>query len=81
MKVAFTNAKILHRDISTGNIMISPEGRGILNDWDHALRQTLKNLPHPTRTVRLHFFSLSYGLKPDVAIGNLAIPFDIYVVW
>lgn len=27
---------ILHRDISFGNVMISEEGRGILNDWDHS---------------------------------------------
>lgn len=27
---------VLHRDISLGNIMISPDGRGLLIDWDHA---------------------------------------------
>lgn len=27
---------IMHCDISSGNVMISPDGRGILNDWDHS---------------------------------------------
>jgi len=27
---------ILHRDISAGNILLSLEGTGILNDWDMA---------------------------------------------
>ena len=27
-------AKLLHRNIDTGNIMITQEGRGILIDWD-----------------------------------------------
>jgi len=32
------NAKILHRDISAGNIMISEEGGGFLIDWDMCVR-------------------------------------------
>ena len=35
---AFEKEKILHRDISVGNVMIGPNGRGVLNDWDHAGR-------------------------------------------
>ena len=27
---------ILHRDISFNNIMLDENGRGIVNDWDHA---------------------------------------------
>ncbi|KAF9027320.1 hypothetical protein BDZ89DRAFT_1066995, partial [Hymenopellis radicata] len=33
---AFAYARILHRDISSGNIMITPAHRGILIDWDLA---------------------------------------------
>lgn len=29
-------AGILHRDISYRNIMLDSDGRGVLNDWDHA---------------------------------------------
>ncbi|KAA1467094.1 hypothetical protein DENSPDRAFT_227085 [Dentipellis sp. KUC8613] len=31
---AYSRAKILHRDVSGGNIMITEKGRGILIDWD-----------------------------------------------
>jgi len=31
---AYYDAKILHRDISVGNIMISEGGGGFLIDWD-----------------------------------------------
>ncbi|EIW78333.1 hypothetical protein CONPUDRAFT_127890, partial [Coniophora puteana RWD-64-598 SS2] len=34
---AYTKAKILHRDISAGNIILSPTGEGLLIDWDHCL--------------------------------------------
>jgi len=33
---AFLICGILHRDISAGNILLSLEGTGILNDWDMA---------------------------------------------
>ncbi|GJE92085.1 hypothetical protein PsYK624_082380 [Phanerochaete sordida] len=33
---AYSSAGLLHRDISMNNIMLTTDGRGILNDWDHA---------------------------------------------
>ena len=33
---AFEDAKILHRDISAGNIILTSEGRGLLIDWELA---------------------------------------------
>ncbi|KAJ3485949.1 hypothetical protein NLI96_g4578 [Meripilus lineatus] len=33
-KAAWEKAGVLHRDISPGNILITENGRGILNDWD-----------------------------------------------
>lgn len=33
---AFELAKILHRDISAGNILLTDEGRGLLIDWELA---------------------------------------------
>ncbi|KAF9494291.1 hypothetical protein BDN71DRAFT_1496586 [Pleurotus eryngii] len=37
-KQAFEVCKILHRDVSGGNILILPEGGGLLNDWDMAVK-------------------------------------------
>ena len=31
---AHRDAKVLHRDISGGNILIDKDGRGVLIDWD-----------------------------------------------
>lgn len=53
---AIENAKILHRDISVGNIIISDRG-GLLIDWD--LAKDIDNLEkisrQPFRTVSLAF--------------------------
>ncbi|CAL1708930.1 unnamed protein product [Somion occarium] len=58
IKVAYHDGKILHRDISTGNIMISKSGRGVLNDWDHALEVILRNTPQAYRTGTWQFISI-----------------------
>ncbi|GJE92007.1 hypothetical protein PsYK624_081600 [Phanerochaete sordida] len=36
MNSAYVSASVVNRDISVTNIMLTPDGRGILNDWDHA---------------------------------------------
>ena len=33
-KAAWEEAGVLHRDVSPGNILITEDGEGILNDWD-----------------------------------------------
>ncbi|KAF8868244.1 hypothetical protein CPB85DRAFT_1244305, partial [Mucidula mucida] len=53
-QAAFTLARILHRDISVGNIMITPKDRGVLIDWDLCLVLDSNVVTHrPGRTVRL----------------------------
>jgi len=44
---------ILHRDISAGNILLSLDGTGILNDWDMArkVEDIRKGPRQPCRTV------------------------------
>lgn len=37
---AFEVGKILHRDVSFGNIMILANGEGILIDWEMSMRTT-----------------------------------------
>ena len=50
-KVAYHTAKYLHRDVSTGNVMIDQNGRGILNDWDHSVKVPRSGNRHAYRTV------------------------------
>ncbi len=54
-KVAYTKCQLLHRDISGGNILIQSNGKGLLNDWDMAVKEEdLQNGPRAhERTVRL----------------------------
>lgn len=53
---AIENAKILHRDISVGNVIISDRG-GLLIDWDLAkdIDDLEKLSRQPFRTVSLTF--------------------------
>lgn len=62
MLFAHGTVGVLHRDVSVGNIMIDEEGRGILNDWDHAMNVRNSKKRHPSRTVTypLCLFSLRY---------------------
>ena len=51
---AYEVAKILHRDVSGGNILIDKDGNGMLIDWDMCKRTDSKKKPRrPWRTVRL----------------------------
>ena len=48
---AFEDAKILHRDISAGNIILTSEGRGLLIDWELAKDVNEGGSRRPDRTV------------------------------
>ena len=54
-KAAWEKAGILHGDVSPGNILITEDGRGILNDWDMCKREEEgANVPSPAfRSVRI----------------------------
>ncbi|CAL1708580.1 unnamed protein product [Somion occarium] len=57
IKVAYKKGKILHRDISLGNVMIDKDGRGVLNDWDHAMKLLIGD-SHSYRTGTWQFISI-----------------------
>lgn len=52
---AYFDARILHRDISEGNIIITTEGEGLLIDWDLCinLRNHEEAARRSKRTVRV----------------------------
>lgn len=52
LSVAYLDADVLHQDISEGNIMVTEDGRGILNDWDCAWRKTPECPKQVHRVVR-----------------------------
>jgi RIO-like serine/threonine protein kinase len=49
---AYENCQVLHRDISVRNVLILPNGKGMLNDWDMAKRKGTPSRDHE-RTVSL----------------------------
>ncbi|CAL1710003.1 unnamed protein product [Somion occarium] len=64
-QVAYQSAEMLHRDISTGNVMINKNGRGVLNDWDHGVRLVLDRVPHSFRTGTWQFISVGLLQEPS----------------
>jgi serine/threonine protein kinase len=48
---AFNVAKILHRNISAGNIIFTDEGKGLLIDWELAKMMDEGGNRQPDRTV------------------------------
>lgn len=52
MSVAYSSLNLLHQDISIGNVMVTEDGRGVLNDWGCAMKDIPKyNRLHNTQTV------------------------------
>src|SRR5712691_7157759 len=73
---AYNKARILHRDVSAGNILITEKGSGILIDWD--LSKKVKEYAEPkprlhSRTVRCRSDGLPFSGQTNPCLGNLAI--------
>ena len=68
---AYTKARILHQDISLGNIIITENGRGILIDWDFA--HTLSDYPPKGFVVSYSFLNLSGVRSLTIPEGDMAI--------
>ncbi|KAI9507351.1 hypothetical protein F5148DRAFT_981541, partial [Russula earlei] len=63
--VAYERTKILHRDVSTGNILICEDGSGILIDWDLFKKEDMDAQPRgPSRTGTWQFISTGLLLFP-----------------
>ncbi|KAH8099758.1 hypothetical protein BXZ70DRAFT_990020 [Cristinia sonorae] len=54
----------MHRDVSTGNMMLNAHGQGILNDWDHGLQIDPNRQQHPPRTGTWQFLSIMLSANP-----------------
>lgn len=48
----------MHRDVSSGNMMLDKDGHGILNDWDHCIRVDPEKPDEKGRTVSQSCLSL-----------------------
>ena len=57
---AYNKTRILHRDISTGNILIAGDGAGILIDWD--LSKKVKD--DPNAKPRQHSRTVGVSILP-----------------
>ncbi|KAI0333000.1 hypothetical protein GY45DRAFT_1320283 [Cubamyces sp. BRFM 1775] len=77
---AYTKAKIIHRDISVGNILLVPCGvhpkdqrpiyKGLLTDWELSKRTEYNELEarHPDRTGTWQFLSVNALKHPEAQI-------------
>ncbi|KAH8099765.1 hypothetical protein BXZ70DRAFT_941006 [Cristinia sonorae] len=54
-------AGVMHRDVSSGNVMVDESGSGILNDWDHALILDENRVAASRRTGTWQFLSIALG--------------------
>ncbi|KAF8554515.1 hypothetical protein OG21DRAFT_1394048, partial [Imleria badia] len=61
---AFTSAKILHRDISAGNIILTDDGSGLLIDWELAKLMNEAGSRRPDRTGTWQFMSANLLQHP-----------------
>ncbi|KAF8546653.1 hypothetical protein OG21DRAFT_1501900 [Imleria badia] len=61
---AFNSAKILHRDISAGNIILTDDGRGLLIDWELAKLMKDVGIRRPDRTGTWQFMSANLLQHP-----------------
>ncbi|KAI9508028.1 hypothetical protein F5148DRAFT_970645, partial [Russula earlei] len=69
---AYDKAKILHQDVSTGNILITPDGSGLLINWDLSKKVDV-NLPRQqSRTGTWQFISTALLLHPATQSHGLS---------
>ncbi|KAH8099739.1 hypothetical protein BXZ70DRAFT_214941 [Cristinia sonorae] len=57
-------AGVMHRDVSSGNVMVAEDGTGILNDWDHALVIDENRQAASRRTGTWQFLSVALVSNP-----------------
>ncbi|KAH8099779.1 hypothetical protein BXZ70DRAFT_1065293 [Cristinia sonorae] len=55
----------MHRDVSSGNVMLNEYGKGILNDWDHAFRIDHEGVRLSQRTGTWKFLSTGLAENPS----------------
>jgi serine/threonine protein kinase len=73
---AYYKARILHRDVSAGNILITEKGGGILIDWDLSKKVKEYAKPKPrlhSRTVRCQSDDLPFSGPTNPCLGNMAV--------
>ncbi|KAI9508683.1 hypothetical protein F5148DRAFT_979496, partial [Russula earlei] len=54
---AYNKAKFLHWDVSTGNILITPDGSGLLINWDLSKKVDVDLLRQQSRMGTWQFIS------------------------
>ncbi|THH29067.1 hypothetical protein EUX98_g5121 [Antrodiella citrinella] len=71
----------LHRDVSSGNIMLNEHGEGILNDWDHGV-EIIPRTASLYRTGTWQFLSIALakdGTKTHTALDDLESCFWVFL--
>ncbi|KAG7097890.1 hypothetical protein E1B28_005203 [Marasmius oreades] len=84
-KGAYEDARIMHRDVSVGNILILDNGKGVLIDWDLSKSLDKKGTPRQNqRTGTWQFMSAKLLADPSAPIHELADDLESFyhvLVW
>ncbi|KAI9447343.1 hypothetical protein F5148DRAFT_988142, partial [Russula earlei] len=80
--IAYERTKILHQDVSAGNILIHEDGSGILIDWDLFKKEDMDVQPRgPSQMGTWQFISTGLLLSPFTWPHKVSDDLESFFIW